>query len=199
MPANAKKKVNRDKCRVLTPEFRVSYPHVFKPQAPKQGDKLKYSVTMMFPKNSDLSSLKEAMKQAKIAQWGAKENWPANLESPVNDGDDPKYAKNEGYKGHWIIKANSNEDQKPSVVDQNIEPIIDQAKFYPGCYARAYLLAYGWEYMGKNGVSFILDHVQKTRDGKAFGGKKPADQVFTPVSVDEDFDGGDEDDAEDFM
>jgi len=193
-----KKKVNRDKCRVLTPKFRVSYPHVFKPQAPKPGDKLKYSITMLFPKNADLSGLKEAMKQAKIAAYGPnKSEWPSDLQSPVNDGDDPKYADNEGYKGHWVIKASSNEDQKPGVVDENVEEILDQSKFYAGCYARAHLLATTWEYMKKHGVMFILDHVQKLGDGKAFGGKKPADQVFTPVNTDESFE--ESEGEEDFM
>ena len=156
-----KPKANKDLSRVLTPEFRVSYPHVFKAQAIKPTDKPKFSVTMLFPKNADLSGLKEAMKQAKIAQFGGKENWPDDLESPVVDGDNPKHADKEGYKGHWVIKASTNEDQRPGVVDENVQPIVDQAKFYPGCYARAYIYAYVWEYMGKQGVGFILDHVQK--------------------------------------
>lgn len=189
-----KPKANKDLSRVLTPEFRVSYPHVFKAQAIKPTDKPKFSVTMLFPKNADLSALKEAMRQAKIAQFGPKENWPDDLESPVVDGDNPKHADKEGYKGHWVIKASTNEDQRPGVVDENVQPIVDQAKFYPGCYARAYIYAYVWEYMGKQGVGFILDHVQKLRDGKSFGGKKPADQVFSPVGTG---DSGDfEDDTE---
>lgn len=197
MATPVKKKINRELCRVLTPEFRVSYPHVFKPQSPKPNDKLKYSVTMLFPKDSDLSGVKEVIKQAKIASFGSKENWPEGLQSPVTDGDDPKHADKEGYKGHWVIKASSNEEQKPGVVDENVEPILDQAAFYPGCYARAYVLATTWEYMGKVGVMFILDHVQKLRDGKAFGGKKPADQVFTPVNTGKSKDFISEDEADD--
>lgn len=196
----AKQKVDKEKTRVLTPEFRVSYPHVFKAQAVKPTDKPKYSVTMLFPKDTDLSAIKAAMREAKIAKFGAKENWPDDLESPVTDGDKPKFADKEGYKGCWVIKASTNEDQKPGVVDENVKPILDSSKFYPGCFARAYVYAYCWEYMGKQGVGFILDHVQKLRDGKSFGGKKPADQVFTPVNAgedDEDF--SDDGDSEDFI
>jgi hypothetical protein len=195
MATQTKKKINREKCRAITPEFRVAYPHVFKPQAPKSGDKLKYSVVMLFPKDSDLTVIKGIIKEAKLAAFGAKENWPEVLESPVKDGDDEKYAGNEGYKGHWVIKASSNEEQKPGVVDQNVEPILSQSDFYPGCYARAQVLATNWEYMGKQGIMFILDHVQKTRDGKAFGGKKPADQVFTPVNAGDTEESGDDADA----
>lgn len=183
-------KDERDAARVLTPEFRVSFPHVFKAQSIKENDKKKYSITMLFKKDSDLSSIKNAIKQAKINAFGDKKNWPEDLESPVIDGDSKKNADKEGYPGCWVIKASSNEESKPGVVDQNVEPIVNQADFYPGCYARAYVYAYVWEYMGKQGVGFILDHVQKLRDGKSFSGKKPADQVFSPVG------GGDNDEDE---
>ena len=194
------KQTIQDQQRILTPEFRVSYPHMFKPSGVK-GSAPKYSVTMLFPKNGDLKALQGAIRAAKIAQFGPnKEAWP-KTESPVVDGDNPKFADREGYKGHWAIKAISSEDQKPGLVDQNVQPILDQAKFYPGCFARAYVFARVWEFGGKYGVHFILDHVQKTRDGKSFGGKKPVEQVFTPIAGgDEGFDGGDgvDVDEEDF-
>lgn len=184
-------KADKEACRILTPEFRVSYPHVFKPQGMqnKKDSAKKYSITMLFPKDVDLALLKKAMTNAKVQKYGDKANWPKNLESPVSDGDNPKNADKEGYAGHWAIKASSSEDQKPGVVDQNVEPIIDQSAFYPGCYARASLLAYIWDNEFGCGVGFILDHVQKLRDGKSFGGKPPADQVFTPVGTgsEEDF------------
>ncbi len=176
-------KEQMEKCRILTPEFRVSHPHIFAAQAPKPTDKKKFSITMLVPKDSDLSLYKEAIKNAKINYFGAKENWPDEIVSPVNDGDSKKFADKEGYPGHWVIKASSNEDQKPGLVDENVKPILDQAKFYPGCYARAFIYAYVYEYMGKIGVSFILDHVQKTRDGKSLSSKKAAEQVFSPVAA----------------
>lgn len=187
-------KVNKENCRIITPEFRVSYPHVFKPQAPKPTDKPKFSITMLFRKDTDLMgsspdgkprSLKEVIRNAKIAEFGAdKENWP-DLESPVVDGDDSKFSDKQGYEGHWVIKATTSEDQRPGVVDSEMTPITNPADLYPGCYARAYVYAYIWTYMNKKGVGFILDHVQKLREGKSFGGKKPVEQVFGRVAVDE--------------
>lgn len=197
-------KQNRDLCKGVTPEFRVSYPHVFKPNVIKKGDKPKYSIVMLFKKDTDMTVIKELIKQAKIAEFGPKENWPVDkkgkstLESPVLDGDDEKYEDNEGYAGHWVVKATTNEEQKPTVVGPDLEPILDQTEFYPGCYARAAVFARVWEYMGKQGVQFILDHVQKTRAGKAFGGKKPADQVFSPIEANDDADDSNAEDDEDF-
>lgn len=200
-----KAKTDKDLCRIITPEFRVSYPHVFKPQRVKDGDKAKFSITMLFRKDTDLMgqtpkgeerSLKEVIKNAKIAEFGAKENWPKGLQSPVINGDDPKFAEKDGYKGHWVIKAVTSEEQKPSVIDGDMNLITDPAVLYPGCYARAYIFSYVWTFMGKQGVGFILDHVQKLRDGKSFGGKKPVEQVFSPLAALED-DAAQEDDDED--
>lgn len=202
-------KADKDLCRMITPEFRVSYPHVFKAHAPKEGDKPKFSVTMLFPKDKALMgsyiadydeksgqpnlkprSLKSVLKNAKIVEFGSLENVPDDLESPVTDGDvpDKKGEIKEGYAGHWVIKASTSEDQRPAVVDENGKPITPEnaAKFYPGCWARAYVYAYVYYYPNrqkpmKKGVSFILDHVQKLRDDKSFGGKKPVDQVFGPA------------------
>lgn len=220
MKSAAKKKsvkVDKDLCRIITPEFRVSYPHLFEPQTPKPGDKPKFSVTMMFPKKKknaageeidtlegqtvtgEKRTMKEVIRNAKIAEFGPKENWPDGLLSPVTDGDDPKFAGKDGYAGHWIIKATTNENQRPSVVDEEMLPIVEPADIYPGCYARAYVYARVWEYMGKQGVQFILDHVQKLRDGKSFGGKKPVDQVFSPVGGGEDSDSGSDDGDDDDM
>lgn len=191
---SAEEKAN-DPRRILTPEFRVSYPHLFKPNAMK-GSTPKYSITMLFKKTADLSVMKLAMKHAKIDEFGSKENWPDDLASPVVDGDLPKYADKEGYKGHWAIKATSNEASKPGLVDLDVEPILEQSEFYPGCYARAQVFARVWEFpegSGRYGIQFILDHVQKTKEGKAFGGKKSAKEVFDPISGGDD---GESDDAE---
>lgn len=193
----AKKLINKDIVqRMITPVFRLSYPHLFKAQAPKPTDKPKFSITMLFPKGMDLMgqtlatdsepsrliSLKDVIRNAKLQEFGEQANWPAKLISPVTDGDDPEKVKNEGYAGHWVIKATSNEESRPGVVDAQGVPITEAAIIYPGCYCRAYVFARVWEYMGKQGVQFILDHVQKMKDGKSFGGKKPVEQVFGPVS-----------------
>lgn len=193
---------NKELCRITTPEFRVSFPHVFKPSVMKGTNNApKYSVTMLFPKNSDIKPLQEVMRQAKIAKFGPnKAEWPANIASPVTDGDDPKHSKREGYEGHWVIKASTGVDSKPGVFDEQVQEIIDPAKFYPGCYARAHVYAYVWEFpkgAGRYGVSFILDHVQKLRDGKSFTSKKAGSEIFGPVAGQAQLD-LDEDDDVDF-
>lgn len=183
----------KDLCRLITPEFRLSHPHLFTPQSPKPADKKKFSGTMLFEKGVKLIGLapdrktprtiQEVITSAKVITFGTKDKWPAELLSPVNDGDAVKYAKKEGYKGHWVIKATSSEDQRPGIVGPDGKELKEASQIYPGCYARAFVFAYVWEYMGKQGVGFILDHVQKLRDGPSFGGKRPIDQVFGPIGT----------------
>lgn len=201
-------KEEKDLCRIVTPEFRVSYPHVFTPQSPTAKDKKKFSITMLFPKDLEMAGLapdkskrtiKGAIKNAKLVTFGPKENWPEELLSPLTDGDDPKHKDKLGYKGHWVLKATSNEDQRPTVVGPSndeygrLVELTKPAELYPGCYARANIFAYPWEFMGKVGIGFILDHVQKLREGEPFGGKKAAEAVFSPLEASQEDDGDDED------
>lgn len=197
------KKANTDKdlCRIITPEFRVSYPHVFKPQAPKGQGKPKFSITMLFPKkgkdiigsspDGEERGIKECIRAAKTAKFGPKENWPKGLLSPVADGDDPKYEGKLGYAGCWVMKATSQEDQPPTIVGPTADDykklitLTKPSELYPGCYARAFIFAYYYNNVNE-GIGFILDHVQKLRDGKAFGGKRPAEEVFSPIEASDD-------------
>lgn len=183
--ANAEKKKNsrNSERSVTTPEFRAAFVNVFKPSAMK-GAEPKYSITMLFSKKTDLSKIKLALKHAKIDEFGPdQKEWPDNLETPVSDGDDfPQY---EGFAGHWAVKATSGAEFKPACVDGEMQEIIDPMKLYAGCYARASIFARVWTFGNKQGVQFILDGVQKVRDGKPFGGRKAVDQMFGRIESDE--------------
>lgn len=188
---------NKDACRIVTPEFRVSFPHVFKAQAmPGTNNPPKYSVTMLFDKKQDLAIIKNAINAAKVEKFGTdKAKWPKVIKNPVADGDGEAGIQKKtgermaGYDNTWVVKASTNENSKPGIVDRDGQEIMRESDFYAGCYARAYVLAYVWEFpkgSGKFGVGFILDHLQKLRDGKAFGGKKPVSEVFGALaSVDD--------------
>ena len=174
--------------RLVTTEFRASHPHVFKPTAIKPGDPMSYSIEMLFDKSTTkLSDFQKVVKAAIINKWGAKESeWPKPLKLPYRDGDKPHGKKKEvkpEHKGQWVIRASSlAEYSKPYVVGRDPNVALEsEAQFYPGCYARAALKAHAYNFADKDGVKFVLDGVQFIRDGEAFGGKKPANQVFGKV------------------
>ena len=96
---------------------------------------------------------------------------------PFRDGD---YQPYEGYSGMISVKASTT--QRPGVVDMNVQPIISEEDFYPGCWARATVTV--WPYDVESlGVKFTLQNVQKVRDDARLGGAvSNAEDDFTPVS-----------------
>ena len=65
---------NEKKTKLITPTFRVSFPAVFTPRKANEGDPnavAKYSVQMIFPKTTDLTELKNAVRAAVVEKWGA--------------------------------------------------------------------------------------------------------------------------------
>lgn len=165
--------IEKKKC--LTPEFRVSFPQVFKAKSFNEGE-AKYSVTMLFDKKTDLTALKRIVAAAAKERFGAKEKWPKNLRLPFADGNEKQY---DGYKDTIVVRASSK--LRPQIVDKNLDEIISEDDFYAGCYARAELVAFGYDTAGNKGVSFVLNHLQKLRDGQKFSGRKDAVEVFDKV------------------
>ncbi len=72
---------------------------------------------------------------------------------------------------------------KPGIVDSDRETIIDQSEFYSGCFARATVSAYAYDYMGNKGVSFNLLNVQKLDDGEPFSARSRPEDDFADASV----------------
>jgi hypothetical protein len=165
--------------KVMSPEFRVSFPNVFEPKGFEGGD-AKYNLAMLFPKDADLSEMKALAQEALIARWpdDAKRKQVTShpsFKSPFRDGDLEK-PDLDGYPGHIFVTASSK--MRPGIVDQNINPIMDQGDFYAGAYGRATLTAYAFEKAGNRGVAFGLQNLMKTRDGDSFSGRAKAEDDF---------------------
>lgn len=183
---------NNDDVKILTPEFRVSHPHVFKPSKMKGDGKEMYSIEMLFDKKTTKLSVIQAPVLVAIKEkWGNdNKKWPKPLRMPYRDGDKPHGKKQEvkpEHEGMWVVRASSKaEYSKPHVVgcDPNVA-LENEAELYPGCYARADLKAFAYTFADKDGVKFILNGVQFLRNGKAIGGRKPANQMFGVVEGDD--------------
>lgn len=179
--AEPKNKVGEKK--VITPMFRVSFPHVFSPQKPMQdGAEAKYSITMLFDKSTDLKALKKAADIAGIEKWGAdKSKWPKGIKTPFKDGDDKEDLM--GYAGTTYVTARSK--SMPGLINASKEDIIDESEFYAGCYARASMIAFAYETKVNKGISFALLNIQKLKDGEKFSGKMSAQDDFGDMEVKE--------------
>jgi hypothetical protein len=174
-----------------TPEFRISYPSVFKPKLNTLSKKMEYSVEALFPKGADLTKLKAAAKAAATKKWGPDEKkWPKFTNNPFKNQADKiadLKAKEKSTDGlvegafHMNFKCLADKS-KPKVVDQNLQEIIEESKFYAGGWAKASVNAFAYE-QGKNcGISFGLNALQFTRDGEPFSGRPSVEQAFEAIA-----------------
>ena len=159
--------------KILTGKVRLSYPHLYQPasfgqQAPDAN--AKYSCCLLIDKSDQLTvgrlqGAVEATKQEGIrTKWGGK--LPANLRLPLRDGDTER--DGEEYKGCYFINCSTK--RKPKCVDRDCVEILDPAELYAGCYVRATLTCYPYDFSGNRGISFGLCNIQKLGDGDALGG-----------------------------
>lgn len=185
-----------------TGEVRMSFVHLSKPYAYQPGNPEKYSVTCLLPKTDALTKQRIDAAIAAAKQRGVQDKWqgvaPPIIPDPVWDGDG---VKQDGTpfgpecKDCWVFTASTNADNRPEVVDTNLNPIIDQSQLYSGMYGRVSINAFPYFNQGKKGIGFGLGPVQKTRDGEvlggshmtaaqAFGAPTPADRAAAAVMVD---------------
>lgn len=169
--------------KVITGKVRLSYVNVF-----ELNDKGKYSVCLLIPKSdkATLDKIKNATDLVKADSksatiWGGKHL--ASFKSPLRDGDTERDTqKSPEYKGHYFINCNTN--QKPDVVDQVMNPIMDKSEVYSGCYGRASINFFPFNVDGNKGIACGLNNVQKLADGERFGGGSRASDDFTAVEED---------------
>lgn len=180
--------------KVRTGTVRLSYVHLFEPYAQDGDSEEKYSCVILIPKTDKktLGAIDKAIKAA--AEQGKNSKFdgsiPKNLQITLHDGDEEgDLEKNPEYEGHMFMSISSK--TKPGMVDKEVEPITDSTELYSGVFARVSMNAFPYNYKGKKGVSFGLNHVQKVKDGDYLGGRSRAEDDFEPI---EEEDGDDDED-----
>lgn len=175
--------------KVVTGTVRLSYVHVFEPFAQDSDDDGKYSCVILIPKSDKktLTKIEDAIKAA--AEQGKNSKFdgkiPSNLATTLHDGDEEgDLERNPEYEGHMFMSVSSK--TKPGIVDADVNPILDSTEVYSGCYARVSINAFPYNYKGKKGVSFGLNHVQKIKDGDYLGGRSRAEDDFDAVESEDD-------------
>jgi hypothetical protein len=208
--------------KLTSPRFRISYPNLVKPKINKMNPDgvAKYSIAMIFSKDSDLSQLKIAAHNACVAQWGPdKAAWPSKkvrnskgeivkkslVELPFKDGDILMPDKEEYENSIFFnasrasIHAKTGQPQRPATFNQAVKA-IDPSTIKAGDYCCASLIANAFEVEGSYKVSFTLMAVQLLEEGEALGGSNSAndfeahDVPTTEMSGDE----GIEEESEEF-
>jgi hypothetical protein len=164
------------KIKFVTDKVRFSFAHVFEPAETLSGQ-LKYSVMIMIPKSDKETVTRfqkafEECKQANAAYFGG--TVPKVLKGGLRDGDTER--DDASFAGYYFINALSNE--KPGVVDADLNPILDKDEFYSGCYGRASITLYPYDVTGAKGITAGLNNVMKLEDGERYGGASSAAADF---------------------
>ena len=180
-------KASRKETKVITGKIRLSYAHLFEPHG-MDGQEPKFSTAILIPKSDTetLKAIKEAVELAKkngASKFGGK--IPAILKTPLRDGDEER-PDDEVYAGCYFLNASSK--NRPGVVDQNVQPVMDANEVYSGCYARVSINFYAYNASGNKGIAAGLGNVQKLEDGEPLGGFTRAEDDFDSVeTAEEDF------------
>jgi hypothetical protein len=179
--ADPAKQENQTRC--VTGKVRLSYAFVW--ETNKDG---KYATSIIIDKNDKATidkinacvAVVKASPKA-LGKWGGKV--PPSLKLPLRDGDIER--DTEEYVGKFFLNCSSK--NAPGIVDANVEPIIDKAEVYSGCYARVSLNFYPFNEEGNRGIAVGLGNIQKLADGEPLAGSSKPEDDFGPAGEDEDF------------
>ena len=178
--------------RDVTAYGRLSYPNLFTARAANDQADPKYSATLLIPK-SDTATIEriQAAIQAAVNDAVSRGVFKQPIDPaqtkypPLRDGDKPNdngEQRGEEFASHWFIAAKASTKRKPFVVDQSLQPILQEAEIYPGCYINMAIQFFGYKNSGNQGVSASLLGVQFVKDGEQLGGEPlAAEDVFTAI------------------
>jgi hypothetical protein len=148
----------------------------------------------------DLKEMQTKISDALAEKWGPeKAKWPRQLKICLRDADnedrtneaDASYDPN--YVNAYFMNARTR--NKPGIVDENVDPIMDQDEFYSGCYARATVVFQAYDKGGGKGVGCYLNNIMKVADGDRLGGAASPEKDFAAFKKSD----ADKDSAEDFV
>lgn len=155
---------------------RLSYPHIFRPAETLNGE-LKYSASLIIPKDSDTAKRIEGVVSEMMAKPETKQllGKAKPKYALLRDGDEKE---DPAYMGAYFINAKSNEDHPPKVLDKDRVEVADPNDVYAGCYVQAIISIYAYNKNGNSGFGATLLGIRKIKDGEPLTGNFVSDSDF---------------------
>jgi hypothetical protein len=138
----------------------------------------KYGLALFFEEGTNLKAMKDIALAKAVEAFGpnakaliqkGKINWPfadtADMDDPSPPFDEPGTV------------VNFKTGDKPGIVDENAEPIMEKSEVYSGIECRVSYRCFTYDNESK-GVSFALVNVQKLGDGVRLSGNPSAEDDF---------------------
>ena len=161
------------KSKIVTPIFRGSYMHVWKPQNQDDGRK-RYSLTAIFdPKNmnpldkelwAQMYRLYEMVKDNKWPDKKGRHGPQAGLKLLFRGQETHDLVKNPAYEGKITVSMASY-DRPIAIVDRNRIPVADQSLVYSGAFFKSAITMYPYDNAG-GGVACSFGSLIKVMDGE---------------------------------
>lgn len=148
----------------------------------------KYGMALFFKESTDMSELEDAAKACLVEKFGPKAmdavkrgklRWPIRSIDGTEEDDDGNPPEAPFDKPGYVV--NFSGQDRPGIVDQDAEPIMEKSEIYSGMEARVSCRTYSYDVDGNKGASFGLINVQKTGDGERLSGNPSAEDDFKPA------------------
>jgi hypothetical protein len=171
---------------LLTYTGRVYFPHLASPDEGKRYSDGKYKLTLVVPKEgADMAALKKGVLECAVQAHGPEFNKLATIVHPFRDGDELDAKGKPKHPGCWFIIPKTKKTKPPVLVDIS-KGRLEGEDIYPGCYARCIVTAMSYVNTEKvkdsatgkivnseaKGVTFLLEKVQKMKDGERMAGAR---------------------------
>ena len=168
---------NTNPAHIVLTNVRLSYTHLDQPYSQSSDNTPKYSAVVLVPKSDPANrakidaAIRAATEKARVKYGQA---FPAQPKISVHDGDDVRPSDGQPFgeecRGCWVFTASSK--TRPSIVDGNLQPILDPTQLYSGIYANVGVTFFGYNAPQNKGIGVALDNVQKVSDGEPLGGAR---------------------------
>lgn len=183
------------KTKVVTKGLvRFLFVKVFEPSSMEDGGEKKYSAQILISKKNKLlveqinAGFEAAKEEGRTTKWGGK--IPPNFKGGLRDGDKEK-PDDPTYKGMWFINANNK--NKPGLIDENHDAILDPVDFYSGCWGIVSINFFPYKAPNNtaNGVGCSLQNIMKVDvanrglDQSRLAGGASAEEDFKQFDSDE--------------
>lgn len=178
----------KDPARVTLKDVRLSFAHLFRPQAFGDGDgEPKYNANFLIDDSTkvgkaNLDAIEDAIAHVKSEKWPKGAPKLSDEKVCLRDGNKSDY---DGYEDMFFVSANN--AKAPLCLDRDKTEVVEADNvLYSGCYVDAIVRVWAQDNKWGKRINASLEAVRFRRDGEAFGAAPPDPDDFDDLEDDED-------------
>ena len=164
----------------------ISFPALFTPKLAKGATDPKFGVTVLLPPGDpQIAAIQAEVEAAKANSFPSGYTGSDECFGPYDVKYAGKYYYDIRFTGYHVFSCSAKADDRPSVVDQAYQPIVDPSQVFSGmvAYVNAGISGYT---KGKGGIGGWLNGVMTTAEDSPMGrldNKPTVEQMFSAVTA----------------